>query len=197
LVTNGPESSDSNFFWTDYAQKVNGELIGTFGNLVNRALLLSSKNFPDGARFVAPLDDESERILRLAKDAFPEVGKLIGEAKFRAAFKVILDIAENGNRFIHAKAPWEKLKDEANRDQVETDLAVLVQVIRTLAVLVNPFLPETSRKIHGFLGLDIDSVHWEYPDAELLKVSSVSTLYKKIEKADIDIEIAKLGKPRV
>ena len=196
LVTNGPESSDSNFFWTDYAQKVNGELIGTFGNLVNRALLLSSKNFPDGARFVAPLDDESERILRLAKDAFPEVGKLIGEAKFRAAFKVILDIAENGNRFIHAKAPWEKLKDEANRDQVETDLAVLVQVIRTLAVLVNPFLPETSRKIHGFLGLDIDSVHWEYPDAELLKVSSVSTLYKKIEKADIDIEIAKLGKPR-
>lgn len=157
---------------------------------------MSSKNFPDGARFVLPIDTDSQRILQLAKDAFPEVEKLIKEARFRTAFKVILDIAENGNRFIHTKAPWEKLKDEANRDQVETDLAVLVQVIRALAILVNPFLPETSRKIYGFLGLDINSVHWEYPDVELLKISSVSTLYKKIETADIDVEIAKLGKPR-
>lgn len=196
LIANGPETSDTNFVWSDYAQRVNGELIGTFGNLVNRVLLLNSKNFPEGARFVAPLDAESERILKLTEDAFLKVGALIEKAKFRAAFKVILDIAENGNRFIHSKAPWEKLKDEANRGQVETDLAVLVQVIRALAILISPFLPESSRKIYGFFGLDIDSARWEYPDVQPLKISSVSTLYKKIEKADIDTELAKLGKSR-
>ena len=193
LVMNGPEKSDSNFVWAEYAQKVNGELIGTFGNLVNRVLLLSQKHFPEGARFIVPLDDESERILQLTKDAFSEVGKLIEKAQFRTAFKIILDIAENANRFIHDKAPWERIKDKAGRDQVETDLAVLVQIIRALSILINPFLPESSRKIFGFFGIDFNSICWEYPDIKSIKISSVSTLYKKIEKVDVDVEVAKLG----
>ncbi len=196
LIANGPENNDVNFAWSDYAQRVNGELIGTFGNLVNRVLLFSSKNFPDGARFSIALDVESKKIFELTEKAFPKIGKLIEKGKFRAAFKVILDIAEHGNRFIHNKAPWEKIKDETKRDQAETDLAVIVQVIRALAILINPFLPRTSERIYNFLDLDIKSAIWAYPEIKTQKIAHVSTLYKKIEKFEVEEQLSKLGKTR-
>lgn len=195
LIVYGPEGSDANFVWSEYAQRVNGELIGTFGNLVNRVLTLSQKNFPDGLRFGSRLDDESTQLLRLAEDAFPKVGRLIEEYKFRAAFKVILDIAEHGNRFVHNKAPWVKIKDATKREEVETDLAVLVQVIRALALLVNPFLPKTSEKIFGLLGQSGQGHFWGYPEQPTLqKVVSTTPLYRKIEEAEVEAQRSKLGK---
>lgn len=197
LIVNGPETSDANFVWAEFGQKVNGELIGTFGNLVNRVLSLGQKNFPDGLRFVTPLDSASQELLALTEDAFAEAGKLIEEYKFRAAFKVILDIAEHGNRYVHAKEPWIKLKDESKRDEVETDLAVITHVIRSLAILVNPFLPKTSVKIHNALGLDSKEIVWKYPQpADVQKIVEVVPLYKKIEDEEIETQRAKLGRPR-
>ena len=196
LIVNGPETSDANFVWAEYAQLVNGELIGTFGNLVNRVLTLSQKHFPDGLRFAVPLDKVSTELLALAEKAFPKVGKLIEEYKFRAAFRAILDVAEHGNRFVHNKAPWHKIKDDTKREEVETDLAVIVQVIRALATLVNPFLPKTSEKIHNFLGDDIKDATWVYPKPTTVqKIGQVSPLYRKIEEAEITAQRSKLGQP--
>jgi methionyl-tRNA synthetase len=196
LIVNGPEGSDTNFVWSDYAKKVNIELIGTFGNLVNRVLQLSSKNFPEGTHFVSSLDTESKEILELTEKAFLKVGELIEKGKFRAAFNVILDVAEHGNRFINSKAPWVKIKDTTKLDQVETDLAVLVQVIRVLAILINPFLPRTSEKIYSFFGLDIKSITWEYPEINAQKIARITTLYKKIEDSEVEEQVSKLGGTR-
>jgi len=70
LVVNGPETGDASFVWTEYAQRVNGELIGTFGNLVNRVLSFSKKQFPDGLAFPEKLDKESSELLAFAEKAF-------------------------------------------------------------------------------------------------------------------------------
>lgn len=194
LVANGPETSDADFRWTEYAQRVNGELIGTFGNLVNRTLSFSQKKFPEGLHFPEQLDEESSAFLAVARDAFPKVGKLIEAGKFRAALKTVFEVAEYGNRYIDVKAPWAKIKDESKRNEVEQDLAVLVQAIRALALLVNPFLPRTAESIYGFLGLDIGIETWSYPEPlKVQKVADVSPLYHKIEDAEIEAQLAKLG----
>jgi methionyl-tRNA synthetase len=194
LIVNGPETGDANFVWAEYAHLVNGELIGTFGNLVNRVLTLSQKHFPAGLRFAVPLDKASTDLLTLAKEAFPRVGKLIEEYKFRAAFKALLEVAENSNRFVHNKAPWTKIKDETRREEVETDLAVLVQVIRALALLVNPFLPKTSEKIHGFFGSDTKNAAWIYPEPPAVQnIGRVSPLYRRIEETEVKAQRLKLG----
>lgn len=193
LVVNGPESSDANFVWSEYAKLVNGELIGTFGNLVNRVLSFSKSKFPDGLRFVEPLDEESTNLLKLTEDAFSKVGELIRGGEFRAAFRVVLDVAEHGNRFVHNKAPWQKIKDETKSDEVEADLAVAVQLIRALAILANPFLPKTSAKIHDFFDLDVKNATWAYPEANKVQgVAQVAPLYKKIEEAEIEEQHTKL-----
>ncbi len=193
LIYNGPENSDVDFYWSEFAQRVNGELIGTFGNLVNRVLSFSKKNFPEGVRFPKSLDDDSKELLDLSQKSFEKLGKLIEKGKFRAGFKVILEIAETANRYIDKKEPWAKIKDESKRDEVESELAVLIQTIRVLSIIVNPFLPKTSEKIHEFLGFKIGS--WEYPEPEeLFKVLDVSPLYKKIEDEEVEREVSKLGK---
>lgn len=196
LIANGPETSDADFRWTEFALRVNGELIGTFGNLVNRVLSFSQKQFPDGLRFPETLDAESAAVLAVAERAFPQVGTLIKAGKFRAAFKTVLEVAEHGNRFVNEKAPWIKIKDESKREEVEHDLAVLVQLIRALALLVNPFLPRTSEKIYSFLGLDLSAAVWAYPaPAAVQKIEVVAPLFHKIEDEEIEKQLAKLGQP--
>lgn len=195
LVVNGPETSDANFVWSEYAQRVNGELIGTFGNLVNRVLSFTKREYSNGVHFPSSLDEESEQLLRLARGAFREAGGLIEEGKFRAAFKVVLSLSEHSNRFVHKMEPWKKIKDETKRGEIEATLAVLVQVIRVLAILVNPFLPRTSEKIYDSLGLDYKEIIWGYPKPhEVQKIKSVIPLYKKIEESEIKEQQARLGK---
>jgi methionyl-tRNA synthetase len=195
LVVNGPETSDANFTWSEFAQRVNGELIGTFGNLVNRVLSFSHKEFPEKLFFPEKLDSESQELLSIAKNAFPKVGELIAKGKFRAAFRVTLEVAEHGNRYINSKEPWLKIKDETKRNEVEADLAVLIQLIRTLAILINPFLPKTSNKIYNFLELDFQKMNWGYPEPETKwNISKISPLYQKIEDEEIEKQLAKLHK---
>jgi methionyl-tRNA synthetase len=194
LLVNGPENADANFVWAEYARLVNGELIGTFGNLVNRVLSFSKKNFPDGLSFPELLDGESKEVLDLAERAFLKVGKLIEGGKFRAAFRVVLDVAEHGNRFVHSKAPWQKIKDGEKRGEVESDLAVALHLIYALAILVNPFLPRTSQKMLDYLGVDTTSKVWEYPrPRQIVKVVDVVPLFKKIDEKTIEEAHEKLG----
>jgi len=198
LVVNGPETSDANFVWSEYAQRVNGELIGTFGNLVNRVLSFTKREYPNGVHFPSSLDEESEQLLNLARDTFHEIGSLIEEGKFRAAFRAVLNLAEHGNRFVHKREPWKKIKDETRRDEIEADLAVLVQVIRVLAILASPFLPRTSEKVYDFLGLTSWEVVWEYPEPhKVQKIVSVSPLYKKIEESEVKEQQSSLRKAHV
>ncbi|MEK7129070.1 MAG: methionine--tRNA ligase [Patescibacteria group bacterium] len=193
LVMNGPESSDANFVWSEYSNLVNGELIGTFGNLVNRVLTFGKDKFPDGLNFPTALNKESKELLLLAGETFSSAGRLIEDGKFRAAFRAVLNIAENGNRFVNKSEPWHKIKDETKKGEVEDELAVMVHLIRVLAVLINPFLPRTSEKIHGFLGLGTKELKWAYPEPnKLQKIISASPLFKKIEDEQIDKQLSRL-----
>ena len=197
LVVNGPESSDSNFKWDLYAQRVNNELIGTFGNLINRVLSLSKKHFPEGLYYPEKLDVDADSMTALVEKTFQEVGDSIELGKFRVAFKKILQVAENGNRFIDSKEPWRKIKDETKRSEVEADLAVLVHVIKCLAILVNPFLPRTSKKIYDFFGLDLLKVTWRNTKPQTMqKIVNVEQLFKKIEEVEVEEQYKKLSEAK-
>lgn len=197
LVVNGPETSDADFVWAEYAQRVNGELIGTFGNLVNRVLSFSKKHFPEGVRFPEEPDNESRDLLHKVEKSFADVGNLIEDGKFRQAFRTVLEIAEHGNRYVHEREPWLKIKNKDKRAEVESDLAICLHLIRSLALLVNPFLPRTSVRIQEFLGSSPDGASWSYPvPGSTLSVVDFAPLYKKIDEEQIAAERESLGKPR-
>ena len=200
MIAQGPETADTDFRWSEFGQLVNGELIGTFGNLVNRICSFVHQNFPDGVSCNNIFDDESKRLLGDVERSFDIVGEHIEAGRFRQAFREVLKVAEHANRFAHIKEPWKRLDDVQG---VQVDLCVLLHTIYSLSLLVQPFLPKTSERIQEFFGVDMfssdnESYHkssvWRYPEmSDKLTISSVKPLFKKIEDSDVQEQKEKLG----
>ncbi len=194
LIANGPETNDNNFSWDLFRERVNSELIGTLGNLVNRVLSIARGRFEGRLRFPEKIDSESEEVINFTKEAFTKVGELIEETKFRAAFKLIMEVAEHGNRYIDKKAPWNKIKEEGKREEVEHDLAVATHIIYALSILINPFLPRASKDVHSFLKEDIASISWSYPQPKSIReIEIISPLYSTITQEEVEEQKNKLS----
>ena len=206
LIAQGPESSDVDFRWSAFGELVNGELIGTFGNLVHRVCMFTETNFPDGVSATAPPDSRAQQLLGEAERMFDTVGSLITEGRFRMAFREILKVAERGNQFLHNREPWKMIRTDP--DRVRVDLMTALHTVRMLAVAAQPFLPKTSSAIQSFFrGTEpVSSVGtagsiggsagnmWAYrPMPEHIHIAGTRTLFTKVEDRDIQKQREKLG----
>ncbi|MBM3256149.1 MAG: methionine--tRNA ligase, partial [Candidatus Moranbacteria bacterium] len=115
LGINGPENSDADFSWKEYQTKINTELIGKFGNFINRVLFFTKNNFKGTIPKLKNPDKSDKKNLENCEKLFGEVGKLIEAAKFQAALKKIVKFSEDCNRYIDAKEPWKTLKTDEQR----------------------------------------------------------------------------------
>ncbi|MBI5765621.1 methionine--tRNA ligase [Candidatus Falkowbacteria bacterium] len=191
LVTNGPETADTSFFWKEYQTRINQELIGNFGNFVYRTLSFIKARFPRGVSFPTQPDEESYKFLALAQETFSSVGESIEAGRFREGLRSILRLVETGNRYLSNAAPWVSIK--TNPAKTENDLAVTAHVIKCLVILVSPFLPKTAERILKDIGSDPAEINWSYPVQGVTVVSETVPLYKKIETSEIEEQLQKLG----
>lgn len=151
LGVNGPENSDADFSWREYEIKTNTELIGKFGNFINRILNFLNKNFKGVVPKPKNLDKFDKDILEKSEKLFGEVGKLIAETKFQAALKKIVKFSEDCNRYIDQKKPWKTIKTD--KQEANNALYVCIQAISALQLLIYPFLPKTADKIQKQLNI--------------------------------------------
>lgn len=191
LVMYGPETADTDFVWSDFSEKINGELIGTFANLVNRTLTLAEKSFPNGFELADKRDPEGEELLSAVRDAYKIVGGHIEKAEFRAAFRALLDVARSANQYIHTHALWDLIK-RGETDRALECLSVLSIVIYNLGLLSSPFLPHTGKSILGFFGANANSNSWEYTVPANIIIKDVQHLFKKITDEQTAAQLAKL-----
>ncbi len=189
LISNGPESSDANFSWTDYMAKTNNELIGNFGNFVFRTLSFVKKNFPEGLDFSENIDERLNDFLNLAKNTFAEAGEDIELSNFKKAVRSIFKIIEDGNRLLNELAPWTMIKTD--KEKAANNLAAFVLVIKSLAILIEPFLPQTSAKIKK--SLLMEDLKWQFPAKNKLVVGDLEVLYQKIEFEKIAEQLNRLS----
>lgn len=190
LISNGPETADANFSWHDFMAKTNNELIGNFGNFVFRTLSFIKKNFPEGLEFPDKIEKKSAEFLDQLKKTFLIAGEEIESGNFKKALRSIFKIIEDGNRFLNESAPWLSIKTEPEKSA--NDLAIFGQAIKSLAILINPFLPKTSAKISRSLNMNLENLKWQYPQESLLKVGDLEVLYKKIEIEEIEKQLEKI-----
>ncbi len=151
IYYNRPEKSDSLFTWKDFQEKVNGELIGNLANLVNRAFSFVHRTCGGFLPADIPLTPESRAFWDEVRRLEGEITSSLERVELRDAFRAIFALASRGNKRFQDEEPWKKVKE--NRDQVLPLLRDLVYLIRDLAILVQPYLPATSRRIAAFLGL--------------------------------------------
>ena len=177
-----PETSDYDFTWSDFQERVNGQLIGNLSNLVNRTLTFVSRYY-DGA--VADIDgDDSDGFWADIRNREASITDQLEWANLRDAFKAVFELASIGNKRFQDQEPWKtRLEDP---DATLHNLTHLVYLIRDLAILIAPYLPGTAERIAAFLG--VETLSWD--DLGVLSgISSVSApeiLFKPLTDEEVD-----------
>ncbi|WP_221390446.1 methionine--tRNA ligase [Dyadobacter sp. NIV53] len=193
LAANAPETKDSEFTWKDFQTRNNSELVGIFGNFINRAVVLTHKFFNGKVPAAGELQEIDQKVLsELA--AFPiRIGEAMENYRFREALTFIMDLARLGNKYLADTQPWHVIKTDP--DRVNTILNVALQITASLAIVSEPVIPFTAQKIITQLG--VKNKTWaDAGKPDLLDAGQVieeaSLLFEKIEDHVIEKQIQKL-----
>lgn len=193
LLTNLPETKDSEFTWRDFQSKNNNELVAIFGNFVNRALVLTQKYFENKVPNRGILHQVDNDLVNQLGETQAFLGMALDGYRFREATAHMMQIARLGNKYLAETEPWKLAKTDMER--VGTILNLSLQIIARLSVIVEPFLPFTAQKLRK--QINIDSLSWSSADSvNLLRpnhlLSEPSLLFEKIEDDVINAQIKKL-----
>ena len=183
LISIAPETHDSDFSLTEFQEKVNKELIGTLGNFINRSLTFIAASKGGVVPKPNNFDSEDKELIALMEKAPAEIGEWIEKLSARNALSTLLTLAQRGNEYFQHKEPW--------KNENDTTLYVCANLVRTLAILMNPMLPFSSEKVWAMLGEkgSVRSEKWSSA-GELnvkagRKLGKVQALYVKIENDKI------------
>lgn len=155
LLAEMPYASDGSITYENMIERYNADLANTLGNLVNRTIAMTNKYF-DGVVQPGDVTEELDGELKaLAVETVGKVDKLLSEYRVSDTLDAIFTLAKRCNKYIDETAPWALAKDESKKTRLGTVLYNLLESIRFVAVLLSPFLPETSEKILAQINTDI------------------------------------------
>ncbi|MBA9078172.1 methionine--tRNA ligase [Rufibacter quisquiliarum] len=193
LCANAPETKDNDFTWKDFQARNNNELLAIFGNFINRAVVLTHKYYQGAVPQRGELTDFDQEVLaQLA--GFPEkIAASLEQYRFKEALGELMNLARLGNKYLADTEPWKLIKTDAAR--VETILNIALQISASLAILAEPFLPQTAGKLAAMLHYTPGK--WdEAGSTDLLPaghtIGEAALLFEKIEDAVIEAQVQKL-----
>ena len=150
IFYNRPEKQDYQFTWKDFMEKLNGELIGNLGNLVNRTLLFVNKYY-EGKIPEAPVDEE---LWSQVKELENKATEYLEWADLKDAFRTMFEISDICNKKFQATEPW-KARTE-NPAVADSLIHNLCYVIKDLMIMMNPYMPQYTQKIMSYFGKTIE-----------------------------------------
>lgn len=211
LCSNAPETKDNDFTWKDFQDRNNSELVAIFGNFVNRAFVLMHKLCGGKVPVLHNdiLDDADRALINDIKEAKEKVEQSIENYRFRDALFEVIDLARKGNKYMQDKEPWKKASalektpdltaDDKKKlqQQIDNCLHLCLQLTANLAILVNPFLPNTAKKLCHMMKVVEKMLDWSNGGSiKLLSVGyslrAPELLFRKIEDEEITAQIEKL-----
>jgi methionyl-tRNA synthetase len=147
-----PETRDSDFSWDDFLSRNNNELVATWGNLANRMLGFAYKRFKGEVPDPGTLRQADEALLTQAEATFAMVGERLAACQFRAALNEAMGLARDANKYLDEQAPWFEIKTD--KEQAAKTVYTILRTIDNLKILLAPFLPFSSERLHQMLGYD-------------------------------------------
>lgn len=153
LSVNMPEFADTDFTWKEFVRRNNDELIANWGNLANRVLTFTHRNF-GAVPTPGELTEADRAILEKSETAFATVGDALERVRFKEAIGIAVELAREANKYVADNAPWFTIKTDGER--TATILYTALRVIDNLKTLFYPFLPFSSAELHRQLGYSGD-----------------------------------------
>ena len=147
IMVNRPEKADTDFSWEDFQSKVNHEVLAALGNLVNRVVKFLNK-FYDGKVPAGKLGKRDKEFLAHAEEKYEFILALQDEIKIKDGLREIMNLCKLGNQYFQDKEPWKAVKsDEGGKESADTALFVLANLVKDIALLIKPFMPDISEGI--------------------------------------------------
>lgn len=198
IAANAPENHDSEFSWKEFQLRCNAELLGKYGNLVNRTLVFAKQHCSGAVPERNTLDavdiaffEQMLRIVHEAKEAYAHF-------QLRKAAQCVMELAQAGNVYFDAKKPWKSAKAPEMRQEMQNCIGLSLECIKLLALISSPIIPEIAQKVWKMLGQrgEISKELWERVESETLPISQQLTepeiLFQRVEDVMIQEEIEKL-----
>ena len=219
-----PENKDSDWDWSEFVARNNNELVATWGNLANRVLSFSHRNW-DGCVPAIPLEalrPGDRQLLAGVETGFETVGRELEAVHLRAGLQEAMRLASTVNQYLDQTAPWTALK--VDREGAALSVFTALRAVDSLKILFSPYLPETSQHLHGQLGYEeqlfgesyTQPVQDDLGEHRVLryrppaasqkpawnpsglepgrKLGRPAPLFRKLDEAVAEVERAKLGK---
>jgi len=200
LTSNAPETKDNDFTWADFQARNNNELVAIFGNFINRVTVLTHKYYDGVTPSEGTLSQIDIKTLETVR-AYPAViESSIERYRFREAQQELMNVARLGNKYLADQEPWKTIKTDEQR--TKTVMFVALQIASALAILSEPFLPHTSKKLKEMLHINSretqNGLQWSDVAAKqtlIAKGHTINTnelLFSKIEESQIQAQMDKL-----
>ena len=199
LTINAPENKDNDFTWKDFQNRNNGELVAILGNFINRVVVLTKKYYESYIPANNELLDKDKNVLDLVNQSINKVEESLSNFKFRDACSEFMNIARIGNKYLADEEPWKMIKE--NPERVKTVIFISLHISSVLAIVSEPFIPFTSKKIKNILNFK-DEINWTWEGLkkkdflinENHKINEPELLFNRIEDSEIQLQIDKLHK---
>ena len=199
LTINAPENKDNDFTWKDFQNRNNGELVAILGNFINRVVVLTKKYYDSSIPSKNELNDDDSFALEQVSQSVNNVEELLCNFKFRDACSEFMNIARIGNKYLADEEPWKVIKE--NPERVKTVIFISLHISSVLAIISEPFIPFTSKKIKNILNFKNETT-WSWKslkEKDFLinadhKINEPELLFDRIEDSEIQIQIEKLKK---
>lgn len=155
LLAEMPHAADGSITYETMIERYNADLANTIGNLVNRTVAMQNKYFDGVVRPGDVTGEFDDEVKALAVQTLSDVDRCFNEYKISDSVACILTLARRLNKYIDETMPWALAKDETKKARLGTVLYNLLEGIRYLAILLSPYMPDTSKAIFEQLGTDV------------------------------------------
>ena len=142
-----PFENDGTITWELMVERMNSDLANTLGNLVNRTISMSNKYFGGVVNNAGVTEEVDEDLKKVVLETQVKASKKMEDLRVADAITEIFTMFKRCNKYIDETMPWALAKDEENKARLETVLYNLIESITIGASLLEPFMPETSKKI--------------------------------------------------
>tara|TARA_B100000900_G_scaffold112567_1_gene94126 strand:+ start:1781 stop:3820 length:2040 start_codon:yes stop_codon:yes gene_type:complete len=198
LCATAPESKDNDFTWKDFQTRNNSELVGIYGNFINRVVVLTNKYYDGFVPERGLLTDDDHQVISELKLIPDKIAKSIEAYRYREALMEVMNLARLGNRYLADEEPWKLVKTDHVR--TKTVMNIALQIAANLSVVSEPFMPFSSHKLACMLGLD--QPLWKEAGSDMLiekgsKIERAQLLFRKIEDSEIEAQLKKLETSKV
>ena len=198
LTATAPETKDNDFTWKDFQARNNNELVAVFGNFINRVVVLTHKYFDGKVPMLMTVTEQDQAVIDELASYPAKISASIENYRFREALTEVMNVARLGNKYLAETEPWKVIKTD--EDRVRTILNISLQIVASLEILIEPFLPFTADKLMKML--NYGGYLWEDAGKMNLlirghQLNEPQLLFEKIEDTEVQAQIDKLNQSKV